>query len=360
MRIKGLLIATFSLIGISGAFAQGIEYDDMYFTAEDRAKLKQKRAAEVAYNAPAKSSQLNYYDESESVNPTDSYSARNVNPEYTSRSHSQTAQSDEADYFVNNYQYNANRLDNWNNNYNNWYSNSWYRPNYYGPGINTWNSPYYGYSSWNSPWYDPFWSHNGWSSSFAFHHGRSWNYGWGGNYNYWNRPYYGWDPYGMAYGGGYGMGYGGGYWNNYRYPGTIIVVNQGESNGHGVVYGKRPTRGTTLVSDRNNVRSRSGISNSVREDNSSGRVSTSSSSRKQAEYYNRYNRPQRSTTSDYGSRSNTQYNRSRSWDNSSWDSNNSYNNSRSSTPSYSPSRSSSSGSGTRTSSGSTGGSRGRD
>jgi hypothetical protein len=355
MRIKGLLIATFSLIGISGAFAQGIEYDDMYFNAEDRAKLKQKRA-EVAYNAPAKSSQFDYYEGKESVNPTDSYSARNVNPEYTSRSHSQTAQSDEADYFVNNYQYNANQLDNWNNNYNNWYSSSWYRPNFYGPGINSWNSPYYGYSSWNSPWYDPYWSYNGWSSSFSFHYGPSWNYGWGGHYNYWNRPYYGWDPYGLAYGGGYGMGYGGGYWNNYRYPGTIIVVNQGESNGRGVVYGKRPTRGTYMVPENNNnTRSRSSYVNTQNRGTSSGRTTVSSS--KQEEYYNRYNRSQNNTynRSTYENRESTQYNRSRSWDNG----DNSYStpSGRTSSPSYStPSRSTYSGG---TGSGSNGRTRGR-
>jgi hypothetical protein len=357
MNIKGILLATFSVLGISGAFAQAIEHDDMYFNSEDRANLKAKRATEMAYNTPERSKR--FTSDEEAVNPTDSYSARNVNPEYTSRAHTQSAQADEEDYFVNNYQYNRNQLNNWNNNFNRWYSNPWYRPNFYGPGINTWNSPYYGYSSWNSPWYDPFWSFNGWSSSFSYHFGNSWNYGWGGHYNYWNRPYFGWDPYGM--GMGMGMGYGGGYWNNYRYPGTIVVVNTGDASGRGVAYGKRPTRGTTIISDRNNVRSRSSVSNSVRDDSNSGRVS--SQGRKQEEYYNRYNRSQRSSTSSYGNRSNTENNRSRSW--GSWDSNGSYDNNRSmnrtSSPSYSPSQSSSPGAGTRTNSNSgSGGRRGRD
>jgi hypothetical protein len=354
MNIKQILFAAFSALGISGAFAQGVEYDDMYFNAEDRAKLKAQRAAAVAYNTPKTSKQFDVQREyNVNTNPADSYSARNVNPEYTSRRHTQSAQVEEDEYFVNNYQYNRNQLDNWNNNYSSWYNNSWYTPNYYNPGINTWNSPYYGYNSWNSPWYDPSWSYNGWSSSFSFHHGRGWNYGWGGNYNYWNRPYYGWDPYGMAY-SGYGMGYGGGYWNNYRYPGTIVVINRNESNGRGVVYGKRPTRGTSIVSDGNSVRSRAATTE-VRDNNSSGRVSTQS---RQADYYNRNNRPQRSTSTSSDSRTNTQDNRpSRSWDSNTWDNSNS----RSSTPSYSPSRSSSSGSGTRTntSSGSNG-RRGRD
>jgi hypothetical protein len=352
MKIKGILLAMISLVGVSGAFAQGVEYDDMYFTAADRAKLKAQQTSEVAYNTPSKSKKFDVREEAEETNPTDSYSARNVNPEYTSRAQSQTAQADEEDYFVNNYQYNRNQYNNWNNDFNNWYSSPWYRNNYYGPAINSWNSPYYGYNSWNSPWYDPYWSYNGWSSSFSFHYGQSWNYGWGGNYNYWNRPYYGWDPY---YGG---LGYGGGYWNNWRYPSTIVVINDGERSN--VVYRKRPTRGTTIASDRGNVRSRTSVNSSSREQNSSGRLATQP--RRQEEYYNRYNRTRSNSNTTYDSRSNTQYNRSRSWDNdNSW--NNSNNNSRSSSPSYTPSRSSSStGAGTRTNTGgsTSGGRRGRD
>lgn len=361
MKIKGFLLAAFAFAGIGGAVAQGVEYDDMYFSSEDRAKLNQQRATEMAYNTTTttKKSKHNEWAEEERVNPTDSYSARNINPEYTAREHTQSAQAGEEDYFVNNYQYNRNQLNNWNNNFNNWYSNPWYRSNYYGPGINTWNTPYYGYNSWNSPWYDPYWSYNGWSSSFSYHFGNSWNYGWGGSYNYWNRPYYGWhNPY-YAWDPYMGSGfYGGGYWNNYRYPGTIVVVNSGERGN--VMYGKRPTRGTSIVTERSNVRSRTDVTNSVRNDNSSGRVSNQST--KQEEYYNRYNR-QRSTSnpSSYDSRTNTQQNRSSSWNN-----NNSWNNNRgsysptnrSSSPSYSPSNSST---GTRTNSGtSSGGRRGRD
>jgi hypothetical protein len=107
MKINGILLATFSLLGISGALAQ-VEYDDMYFNKEDRAKLKAERGMEVAYNTPSKK-RLN--EESEDLNPTDSYSARNVNPEYTSRAHTRTAQTEEEDYFVNNYQYNRTQLE---------------------------------------------------------------------------------------------------------------------------------------------------------------------------------------------------------------------------------------------------------
>ena len=345
MKIKGLLLATLSLFGISGALAQGVEYDDMYFNGEDRAALKAQRATEVAYNAPSKKKKFDDFREEERLNPTDSYSARNVNPEYTSRSHSQSAQADEQDYFVGNYQYNKSQYNNWNNNFNNWYSNPWYRTNYYGPAINSWNSPYYGYNSWNSPWYDPFWSYNGYSSAFSFHYGQRWNYGWGGHYNYWNRPYYGWDPYYS------GLGYGGGFWSNWMYPSTIVVVNNGE-RGRDVVYSKRPSRGTSYVSERNAMRSRSANTVDTRgsRSTSSGRVTTT----KQADYYNRYNQAQRSSSNTYYNRQSTQNNRSSSWSNDNYSrsgrttSSPSYSSpSRSSSGSYSGgSRSSSSGSGT--------------
>jgi hypothetical protein len=351
MKIKGILWATISLLGISGAFAQGVEYDDMYFNAKDREKLNAQRASEaVAYHAKDTDKRSDIQ-EDEISNPTDSYSARNVNPEYISRSHTESAQADNEDYFVNNYQYQSNQLNNWNNNYNQWYNSSWYRPNYYGPGINSWNSPYYGYNSYNSPWYDPFWANSGWSSSFSYHFGPAYNYGWGGNYNYWNRPYYGysgWDPY---YGSAYNY-YGGGYWNNYRYPRTIVVVNNGNEAGRKVVYGKRPTRSNSVVSDQSGSRPRSsGFINSGRTDNSTGRT-------RQQEYYNRTQ--SNSGYGTYENRTSTQNNRSRSWDNSNYNNSNSSGRT-SSSPSYSPSYNSGGGGATRsTGSGTNGRTRGRD
>lgn len=354
MKIKGILLAALSLVGITGAFAQAVESDDMYFTSEDRAKLKAQKTTEVAYsyNAPSKSKKLDFKEEPETGNPTDSYSARQVNPEYTSRAHTQTAQADEEDYFVNNYQYNKNQYNNWNDDFNNWYSSPLYRSNYYGAAINNFNSPYYGYNRYSSPWYDPYWSYNGYSSAFSFQYGSAWNYGWGGNYNYWNRPYYGWDPYYSSI--GY---YGGGYWNNCMYPSTIIVANSDRGN---ALYRKRPTRGTTVVSQGEPLRSRSNVYATPRSQ-SSGRMATQST--RQEDYYSRYNRTRSTSNSTYDNRSNTQYNRSRSWDNSSWNSGGSDRSGRTSAPSYTPSRSSSSGSsgGARTNTGgSSSGGRGRD
>jgi hypothetical protein len=354
MKTRVILFSIVLSVMGSAAFAQ-VEQDDMYFNSKDRAKLRESR--KTADLALASNRKKEKQEEDELNNPKDTYSARNVNPEFTSRSHSKSAQEDEEDYFVNNYQYsgnqfsNAGQYNNWNNNYNNWYGNSWYRNNYWSPSINAWNSPYYGYyDSFNSPWYDPYWSQNGWSSSFSFYYGSNWNYGWGGNYNYWNRPYCpGWNSYYSS----------NAYWNSYRYPSTIVVINNNESAGRGVSYGKRPTRGSSIVSNRNESRSRQSISNPP--DNNSGGRSSSNGRTQSGEYYNRswrYNNSQPATTQD--SRSNTQNNRPNSnWSNSN---NNSWNNSSNERTYTAPSRSNSSsdGGGTRTNSGSSGsGSNGR-
>jgi hypothetical protein len=315
MKTKVLLLSLVSLIGFGNAWAQQIENDDMYFNSKDRAKLRASQKTNALAYAPVKKDRKNEASE-ESLNPTDTYSARNVNPEYTSRAQAQTARADDEDYFVNNYQYNNGSNYNYgNNNFNNWYGNSWYQPNYWGPSISGWNSPYYGYyDNWNSPWYDPRWSYNGWSTSFSYYYGNSWNSGWGGN-SYWNSPYC--NTYNPYYGGAFG--YGGGYWNNYR-GSNIVIVNNGEA-GRTISYGKRPTRGSNVVSDQSNgSRSRSSVGSGDQRggDLPGGRVS----SNRPPEYYNRSWRNTDSNSSvpgstSYGSRSNTQSNRPSSWSNSS-------------------------------------------
>ena len=183
VALLGLVAFLFSAAGV----AQEIENDDMYFNSKDRAKLKALKASEPTYSASIKTDRKerqNVVDEE--VNPTDSYSARNVNPEYQARSNAQSAQVDNEDYFVSNYRYNnANNFNNWNNNFGNWYGNPWIANNYYNPYINSWHSPYYGsaYDSWGNPWRNPYYQ-SGWSSSFSYHWGSRWDYGWGMNFGY--------------------------------------------------------------------------------------------------------------------------------------------------------------------------------
>lgn len=335
MNIKsGLMSWGAVMITAAGVFAQQAEYDDMYFNAKDRAKLKANRQAEEqSYAATEKRVKKMATVEEEFVNPTDSYSARNVNPEYSARANAEIAQEDNQDYFVNNYQYQTtNGLNNWNNNYNNWYNRPWYSGNYFGPSINAWNSPYYGYNSaFYSPWYDPYWGGNSWGSSFSFYWGNSWNYGWGGNYNYWNRPYYGsawaspwgWDPY---WGG----------WGGYRYPVVIVdsdrYVRYGKRTSRsGYAYGNgRPAsnnRGTIVSPEGNGSRSqiingRTSSSNTV----SAPSRSSGSGNSDGDQYYNRtWRRVTQQPASTSGtSGSNSSGRTSSSWGNSNGNSSNSW------------------------------------
>src|SRR4051812_6011219 len=167
MKTKSILITLVSSMLAFGAVAQSVENDDMYFNSKDRAKLNAQRATEQEAYASNRSYDNNarsqrYQNDDTNVNPTDSYSARNVNPEYVSRNNSQSAQTDNQDYFVSGYQYSpsntayntASNYNNWNNGFNNWYGSSWYNSSWYGPSMYSMNSPYYyGYSRWNDPLY---------------------------------------------------------------------------------------------------------------------------------------------------------------------------------------------------------------
>ncbi|SKC39997.1 hypothetical protein SAMN05660236_0156 [Ohtaekwangia koreensis] len=371
MKTK-ILLSLGLVVFASAAFAQ-VENDDMYFNSKDRAKLKEQKAAEQqAYAATVKKTKKmeEVSDANDSyVNPTDSYSARNVNPEFAARSNAEVAQEDNQDYYLNDYQYQTtSNLNNWNNNFNSWYSNPWYNSAYFGPSINNWNSPYYGYNNAAySPWYDPYWNNSGWSTSFSYYWGSSWNYGWGGNYNYWNRPYCG-GSWASAWGPSY---YGSGYYGGY--PSTVVIVNNGEGSGRNVSYGKRggAGRSNTMVSSEryNTSRTRSteaGRSTANTTTSTSGRTpslsTNNSNSSNNNEYYNRSWRS-RSSSSGSGTTQNSS-NNTTNWSTPSR-SGNSFDNNRSNNTYTPPSRSSSSFDGGGRSSGSSsggsssGGSRGR-
>lgn len=344
------------VIGVSaGAFAQ--EYDDMYFRSKDRETL----ATSVSSTATGKDSystfKKKHFEEvtmlDEYVNPSDSYSARNINPEYIARSSSAQATADEGNYFVEGYTpealnalkyisgYNTSNLNSMNNS---WYNPSWFGPSFYGA-----HSPY-SYYGMNDPWMmnrfgygygmnDP-WMMNPYRSGFGF------NQGWSLSMNsFWGNSFGGsfFNPY---YGNSWGMSP----WNNfycptnYR-PNNMIVTDNSRTN-----YSKRPSNNsvTTDIANRNN-RTSPGVV-----DNSNSRSRTSD------DYYVR---PSRRTYTDFSSSSNSD---NFSGGRTSGNTYRSYDNSRSnfSSPSRSsgssnfsaPSRSSSSGS-VGSSSGSSGGSR---
>jgi hypothetical protein len=255
MKIKLIILTVLSVLAGS-VVAQ--EYDDMYFNKKDRAKLRESKVTErEVVLARNEKKDVSKEGTSEETNPTDSYSARNVNPEYTSRATSETAQSDNEDYFVNNYQYRPQaQYSNFNNNFNNWYNSPWYTTAYWGSGFNrwdSWNNPYYGggygsyYDNWGSPFGNPYYR-SGWSSSFSFFMGNGWgsnwgmNQGWGTPYGYWGSSYSSfYNPYYSSYSPYYG---GGGGWYG---PTHLVVVERDR----GYVYGKRSSRSGYIVTDAN-------------------------------------------------------------------------------------------------------------
>jgi hypothetical protein len=347
--MKTKIIATVVLISLgANAFGQQVETDDMYFNSKDRAKLKEK-ATVVAY-ADAKPKEKKIAEYADEVNPTDSYSARNINPEYSARSQAEVAQEENGDYFVNNYKYQtADKLNTWNNDFNSWYGNSMYNNSYYSNNMYGWNSPYYGsyYNNFGSPWTNPYYQ-SMLSSSFSFYWGNNWNYGWGVGYNnycnpynsMWGSPYtsYG---YASSYGNPYYYNpYGWGGYQNY-YP-AVVVVERNKYN----TFEMRNSRSSNLAASNPQGSSRSGIT--YTDQNQPRNVPRSSS---RTEYYDRnwrYQTPPSngSSTSTYSNStgentfSNPPTNGSR----------NSWNNTSDSNSRYTPSNSGYDGGGSRSSS----------
>jgi hypothetical protein len=376
MKARSFLIGCMTLGLASSSFAQ-VEYDDMYFNAKDRNDLNATKASEAVAVNNNKQSLL---DDEFDRNPSDTYSARNVNPEHISRSKAKTAQEDEQDYYISNYQQqSAAGYNTWSNNYSNWSNNPWYTSSWYSPAFNSWHSPYYSpyysaynspyswyspYDAWGSPWYDPYYGYGSMYGPTGYYGGSGWNFGMSYSFGY---PYY---PASL-YSSGLGIGFG---WYNSWYPRTTVVVyNNGDHPGRNVSYGKRPSRGSREASTYSTTsRTRDNVALPTYDrSNSGGRAVTSPApvqSTRQEVYYNKnwrnasQNSPTRSGSYNSWSGSNSN-NPSIRGSNSS----NSYyrgSSSSGSTPSYSPARSSSSSGssgGSRSSgSGSSGRSRGRD
>ena len=151
MKTKSILLSLLAITSGICVFAQ--ENDDMYFNSKDRVKLRAQQQKEQAY---ASNSDYNggYANNSSTSNtsPDLSYSGRNLNPEYASRQNSQTAQTDNQNYYDANYRYStstspyntASNYNNWNNSYNSWYNNPWYNSSWYGPSMGACSSAYYG------------------------------------------------------------------------------------------------------------------------------------------------------------------------------------------------------------------------
>lgn len=258
MKAKVMIIGSLlvSVVAFEG-MAQRAENDDMYFNSKDREKKLKGEKADASvidkndkidsdYNAFRKK----HFDKNESEtevvekteNPTDSYSARTINPEYISRSKAEESSEDEQNYYVEGYvpanTYDSYSASNYNNNwnYNNGYGNYAYGSPYsslynpYSVSCNPWMSPYYsGAPGWTlSMGY--MWGSPGWNSGWNY----GMSYGWGSSYY---NPYNYYPSYYSPY------YYSSPYYNGYSYPTYYYGSNEPSKTN----YAKRPSRHSAIV-----------------------------------------------------------------------------------------------------------------
>ncbi len=280
MKIRTALLSLL-IVSVSSAASAQLEQDDMYFTSKDRAKLQASRP--MTMNTISSEHEV-----ATAINPTDSYSARNVNPEYISQSKVGSNSNEVAPYFIPDYtpksvnqglNSNMSSYSNYNNLAYSGAAGSYNMNRYYYGMSSMYGNPYgSGYNpSMYMNMYDPFaYRYN----NYGFGMGSYYSYGIYNSYNPYNYsfmlggggPQFGWNSY---YNMGYGMGY------NY-YPRTIIVLNDNNRNNN-VVYGKRASRSSDI---NNNVVTYDGRNSGMvtttdaqgRARGSSGRVSSNGNS----------------------------------------------------------------------------------
>ncbi|MCU0418985.1 MAG: hypothetical protein MUC38_04945 [Cyclobacteriaceae bacterium] len=235
---RGWMVAMAGAALAGHVAAQDIEADDMYFRAKDREKLNSQRV--IASNTRVQRNLSEVNEVIAPINPTDSYSARGVNPE-----HLGIGSSAQPSYFRPGYQpasalavspsmNNFNNFNGWNNGFNRWGMMP-------GMGFGMGMGPGMGWGNgFGSPWgwNDPFWGGGfgpGWGSSISL--------GWGTGWNNWGMmPGMG---FGMGMGPGMGMGWGNGFGNPWGWNGfgggwgwnsfgggwnrPIVIVNGGDN-----------------------------------------------------------------------------------------------------------------------------------
>lgn len=327
MKTKFTFLSILSVIGVFEATAQEVEYDDMYFRSKDRIVLAASKPIPVR-QSPKDMEVVS------TINPTDSYSARNVNPEYLSQSKLNPSTTEEsAAYFVPNYMpatvnQNIDKSSAYSN-YNNSYSGGSSLFNPYGVGCMS----CYGYGSPYNSFYSPY----GYGSPYGYSGlSLSMGYGWGSSM--WNSMYgmnaWGMSPWGMGLGMGlnYGMGYWGyGYNSGWYQPRIVVYGGDIDSN---TVYGKRSSRSSEL----NNIittgnRTTTVVDTQGRTRGSSGRVAGDANA---GSYYQRgwRSNPETNSRLSMGNGGTTLNNSGNIWQNRSGNTNswlnNSGNNSRSS------------------------------
>jgi hypothetical protein len=325
MKTKVAFLTFLAAATVSCAWAQSTEDDDMYFTSKDRVAFSiAQNASRQAMLASTDARRITESEVAPTINPTDSYSARNVNPEYISGAKVGSNSTTTAQYFSPNYQptsVNQNLASNSSNC--NCNMNSYNGFNNYGYNrFGSFGSPYgmsgmspYGYNSYGmnpySSFYDPYGMSSGFYQpglSFGLGSGFGNSFGFGNSWGspssmFWN-SYYGGNSF---YGGGFGNPYGNSFYNPYGYGYSSYNSGYGSRT---VVVADRPSR----TSARNQEIDRYYTADRTTSGgNSGGRVATQ-------DYYNRgwRNDVQQANQNSWNTRTNQNSN---AW-NSGWNNNN--------------------------------------
>jgi hypothetical protein len=278
-------ITFLSILSVSIAFvasAQNVEHDDLYFRSKDRVVLASSKPVKMF--VPSEDMAV-----VSKINPTDSYSARNVNPEYLSQSKVNPTVTNQGSvaYFTPDYIPTSVNQNIYNNpgfsNFNGAMMNPFFGS---GMGIGMGMMPGFGspFNNFYSPWgYDPYgfnsFNNFGWSS------GLSMGMGFGG-WNPWGSP---WNNFGMN-NWGWNSGFNNWGWNSWNngWNRPVVVVGNGNDSGSGSVYGKRTSRSNDLNNPVTiNNRSTGGVVDTQgRSRGSSGRIA-SNENNTSGNYYQR-------------------------------------------------------------------------
>ena len=332
MKTKIAFFFLLCTVVLSTAVAQSREDDDMYFTSKDRAVMNaalQKDRQEIF--ASSKVRRITESETASIINPTDSYSARNVNPEYISGAKVGSNASSTDQYFSPNYQptaVNQNLASNCAGCGFNAFNNNGFNNGFYSP-FNSFGNPYYygmagmGMNPWrfnNFGMMDPWMMNNingFYQPGFSFGFGMRNRFGWGrgsgwnslSNYNPFGFNNWGMNSFYGGWGNGWGMnGFYGNGWNNWGNPwgggNTVVIVDRPRPNS---------ARGEEIDRYYSTNGNRGG-------GNSGGRVATTDNSQ---QYYNRAWRNDASTPQ----RGSTTWNNTRSYQQNynGWNNNNSSN-----------------------------------
>src|SRR5882762_9616214 len=101
MKTKSILLSLLAMASGICVFAQ--DNDDMYFSSKDRAKINLSSREEVVLASAKGNSSV------QTINPSDSYSARNENPDYVAGAKVGSNASSTSSYFSPSYQPNVNQ-----------------------------------------------------------------------------------------------------------------------------------------------------------------------------------------------------------------------------------------------------------